>query len=122
MYRYLLMVLLSTLLLGCKHMESDDQGTSEMKGAYIKIFNSENKSLISLTNPEDVMPIIKMIEQREKVLLKRLPIFTHTLEVFDGKTTATWEFVGEGIIQPTNIKGTDLQRISSPELITKHLK
>ena len=69
-----------------------------------------------------VNAIKSLIEQRERVLLKRLPIFKYEIEIGGKGKNVVWLFSKEGIIQNKADKGSELFQVKQPDLISKHIQ
>ena len=111
-------------LIACKPSvtasESDSSRQATKKIVIYDMHKKQQRAVI--TDEKDVEDVLKQIEQRKKVLLKRLPVFKYEVQINQKGKDVIWLFSKEGIIQKKGIKGTDLQQIKNPEMIAKHIK
>ncbi|PWK46372.1 hypothetical protein [Pleionea mediterranea] len=111
-------------LMACKPSISNiESGAMTQPTPKIVIYDKKKKVKRGVvSDPEDAEKIVKMIEQREKVLLKRLPIFKYEIEIANKGKNIIWLFSKDGIIQRKGAKGSELHQIKKPELIAKYIK
>ena len=124
----LLIILLSGValfsLMACKpSMSTTESASMNQPEQTITIYDHITKvERGTILESVKVEAIKTLIDQRKKVLLKRLPIFKYEVKMVSKGKNVVWLFSKEGIIQRKGGKESELYQVNDPNMIAKHIK